>query len=436
MGEIRLQKPRNVLLYSFLALFSIAGVALTSFLVYEYCIAFIAGGNHLADVTDIVLLTAICALCRSLPLPTRKGNGSMDISTIIIFASFLLKGVEATAIIIMLSTIFTFVRWEDNKIKHVFNTPILQTLFNNSVLTVSMFCGSLVFGLFGIPLGSLALPGVILPSFVYLIVNMTVNSIFLAVLYYLLQGMPFGKTFATGIMSMAPTLLAFAPIGIFLALVFRIQSSGPYLALLFFVPLMFARYAFKLYLDSKEQFLRTISTLTAAIEAKDKYTEGHSKRVAQYSVDIAQAMHLRNSRIENIKVAAVLHDIGKIGIDDEILHKPTKLNEFEWSKIVQHPSIGIKILEEVDMPASIKEMIHYHHIRFDRTGYPPTGREVVLPIEVHIISLADAYDAMTSDRPYRNAMSDDIALDIIEQENGTQFHPEVVDAFLKMKKRK
>ena len=208
------------------------------------------------------------------------------------------------------------------------------------------------------------------------------------------------------------------------------------MALLFFVPLLFARYAFKLYLDSKEQYLRTISTLTAAIEAKDEYTEGHSKRVAEYAVEIAHAMGLRSARIENIKVASVLHDIGKIGIDDKILRKPSKLTKAEWSKIEEHPTIGIKILEEVTMPEAVKEMIHYHHVRYDRKGYPEIGNSTRIPLEVHIISLADAFDAMTSDRPYREALTEEMAMEIIVQERGKQFHPDVVDVFLKMKKRK
>jgi putative nucleotidyltransferase with HDIG domain len=437
MGETHLRKASNILFYGFLVLFSIAGLALTAYLFYQYItIKLIGSPNLSAQIQEIVILTVVCALCRSLPLPTQGGKGSMDISTIIFFAAFLLNGPEATAVVIFFSTIFTFVRWEDKKLKHIFNTPILQTLFNNGILTISMFAGALLFSLLGCKPGDITLPGILLPSFLYLTVNMLVNCLFMSLLYRMMQGVPFGKTLVNGIVSMVPTLLAFAPIGIFLAMVFRISTSGPYLALLFFVPLLFARYAWKLYLHSKEQFLRTISTLTAAIEAKDPYTEGHSKRVAEYSVALAQQMKLRNAQVENIKVAAVLHDIGKIGIEDEILRKPTQLNPEEWNKILQHPAIGVKILDEVDMPDTIKEMIHYHHIRYDRKGYPEDGRDKALPIEVHIISLADAYDAMTSDRPYRKAMSDDTAIKIIEQENGTQFHPDVVEAFLELKKRK
>lgn len=439
MGEINRKDSRKILLYSYLVLFSIAGLALTSYLVFCYYQQLIASQTRLDDLRELVILIAICSICRSLPLPTRRGKGAMDISAIIVFASFLLEGANGTAVILLVSTLFTFVKWEDNKLRHIFNTPFSQTVFNNSILTVSMYAGALVYRLtvmlFRFYTQGLALPGIILPSFLFLIAYMLVNCLFMALLFRLLQGAPFIRSFTSGIVSMAPTLLAFTPIGIFLAKVFDIPNDGPYLALLFFIPLIFARYAFKLYLDSREQYLRTISTLTAAIEAKDEYTQGHSDRVAQYAVEIAQAMGLRSSRIENIKVAAVLHDIGKIGIDDEILRKPGKLTQAEWGRIEQHPSIGIKILEEVKMPDAVKEMIHYHHVRYDRKGYPKVGPETQIPLEVHIISLADAFDAMTSDRPYRKALSEETARNIIKEERGTQFQPDIVDVFLKMKNR-
>ena len=120
-------------------------------------------------------------------------------------------------------------------------------------------------------------------------------------------------------------------------------------------PLLLARYSFKLYLESKEQYYKIIQTLTAVIEAKDEYTEGHSRRVAYYVEKIAERMRLSPNRIESLKVAALLHDIGKIGIEDSILQKPGKLTNSEWEKIRQHPRIGIRILDEVAFPTVIKD---------------------------------------------------------------------------------
>lgn len=422
----------NVAIY--LTLFSIAGIGLAASFLLDYI-------NHFSSIRDIakeglefIVLTTTLSLCRSFPLPTRKGQGA-DISIILLYAAIVLKGLDFTILTIVVSAFFTFDKRDDSNVGHIWNTHISKTLFNNSNYIIAVSIGWLIFTSLGGRVGTLDLPGLLVPSILFLIVTLLVNSVNMFTILKLSAGIPFIPSFVRGVVSTLPTLFAVAPIGYFIAVIF-IMPDGPYMTLLFFIPLLFARYAFKLYLDSKEQYLRTISTLTTAIEAKDEYTEGHSKRVAQFAVEIAQAMEIRSSRIEHIKVAAVLHDIGKIGIYDEILRKPSKLNDDEWSKIVQHPSIGIKILEEVSMPELVKEIIHYHHVRYDRSGYPKIEKERQLPLEVHIISLADAFDAMTSDRPYRKALTEDMALDIIAKERGTQFHPDVVDMFIKMKKRK
>jgi putative nucleotidyltransferase with HDIG domain len=431
MAEVKSGKSQAWLANIYLVIFTCIGAGLAAYFSYK-CI--IGLTFNLNEILQYVVLVIALSICRSMPLPTRTGQG-MDISIIILYASVVIKGIEATMLIFVVSAFFTFARWDNKKISHIFNTPLRKTLFNNSNYIISVYLGFLVYTAIGGKVGDPTyLPQIIWQSLLFLIVTLLVDSINLFTILKLTQGIPFFRSLGAGIVGMLPTLLAFAPIGYFLALIFS-NPGGPYMALLFFVPLLFARYAFKLYLDSKEQYLRTISTLTMAIEAKDEYTEGHSKRVAQYSVEIAQAMGLRSARIENIKVAAVLHDIGKIGIDDEILRKPGKLTEYEWSRIVQHPTIGIKILEEVKMPEPVKDMIHYHHVRYDRKGYPTVEPDTQIPLEVHIISLADAFDAMTSDRPYRKALSEETALKVIQQERGTQFHPDIVDIFLKMKNR-
>lgn len=414
----------------YLILFSIAGICLSVFVLSNYFRKAVFNANI---IFQIAVLTAALTVCRSLTLPTRKGQG-VDISIVILYATMLLMGPGVTIVSIIISAFFTVVKWDDRKVGHIFNTPVTKTLFNNFNLILSVFLGYLAFSAFGGSVGNLKFPAILLPSFFFLITAFVANSICMFLLLKLKNGIPFFPSLLSGIASMLPTLLSFTPIGLFLALIFQLKD-GPYLAMLFFVPLLFARYAFKLYIDSKEQYLRTISTLTAAIEAKDEYTQGHSKRVAQFAVDIAQAMRLSALRIENIKVASVLHDIGKIGINDVILRKPGKLAPDEWDRIIQHPSIGVKILEEVSMPDPVKEIILYHHVRYDKTGYPRIDKNRQISMEVHIVSLADAYDAMTSDRPYRLALTADEALGIIRRERGTQFHPVVVDVFMKIMHR-
>ncbi len=421
-------KPNRYALNGLIALFALATAVITYFYVPDYVRLLLSGDVN--ELVDFVFLLAILSICRSLPLPTDRKDEEFNISTIIIFTSVLYKGISATVLIVLLSSFFTFSRWDGKKLSHVFNTQPSKSIFNCASLIIPLYLGWLCFQAFNPTQGTPVLPDILLPSFLYLLIFLLFNSALMALLFRILSGVPFLQNLRYGFFSMLPTLMMLAPLGFLMAYFFFVS---PYIALIFFIPLLFARYAFKLYLDSRTQFMKTISTLTTAIEAKDEYTEGHSRRVGQYAVEIATRMNIKGVRIENIKVAAVLHDIGKIGIDDEILRKPGKLNDDEWARIMQHPSIGIHILEEVDMPQVVKDIIEYHHLRYDGKGYPTKRTERPIPLEVHIITLADAYDAMTSDRPYRSAMPEQDALENIVQGRGTQFHPDVVDVFLEMK---
>lgn len=433
-----MQRPtQKWLLPLYIVLLTAAGVFLAAGPVLHYWQTRIIGADTGKELIELAILTIILALTRSmeLPVPGRRLADAMDISSVAIFAAYLAKGAGGAITVIVFSAFFTFSHFEDGKIQHIFNTAFVKTLFNNVNLVISVALGALVFEAVGGHPGELAgiqLPGVIGPALLYLIVSLLSDSIGIVVLFRIIRGSALLPMLAIGLRTMAPKLMALSPIGYFLAYLFMIRG-GSYMTLLFFVPLLFARFAFKLYLESREQFFHTISTLTAAIEAKDEYTEGHSRRVGQYAVQIAAAMGLKDPQIENIRIGAVLHDIGKIGIEDSILRKPTSLNDEEWTKIQQHPEIGLKILEEVRLDRVVKDMIRLHHIHYDRSGYPEGHRDDPIAMEVHIIMLADAYDAMTSDRPYRKAMSDEVALAIVREERSRQFHPDVVDAFLAMK---
>ncbi|WP_054870906.1 HD domain-containing phosphohydrolase [Caloranaerobacter sp. TR13] len=190
-----------------------------------------------------------------------------------------------------------------------------------------------------------------------------------------------------------------------------------------------------LYNGLKESYLRTIKTLAAAVEAKDKYTEGHSYRVSKYSYIIAKHMGLPNRVCEEVEIGGILHDIGKIGIKDSILTKPGKLTYEEFNEIKRHPTIGDKILQNVGFSDIVMNVIKYHHKRYDLNGYPEENKISELPLEACIVGVADALDAMASSRSYRKAMSIEDAIKEIIKNKGTQFHPEVVDALVDMYKK-
>ncbi len=186
------------------------------------------------------------------------------------------------------------------------------------------------------------------------------------------------------------------------------------------------------YNELNNTYKSTIITLSNAIDARDSYTAGHSKRVADLSVKIASEMGLNGQLLNNLEIAALFHDVGKIGIRDNILLKDGKLTDEEFNIIKEHSWLGAKLLENMGFIKNTLDIILYHHERYDGGGYPNglIGEEI--PLESRIIAVADTYDAMTSDRSYRKGVDHLIAVKEIVRQSRKQFDPKVVDAFLKI----
>jgi len=176
-------------------------------------------------------------------------------------------------------------------------------------------------------------------------------------------------------------------------------------------------------------FVSSIKALAHALEAKDEYTQGHSERVAEEAVVIAQYLSLPQQDVEHIWIAGFLHDIGKIGIKEAVLNKQGKLDAAEWEIVQQHPVLAEHILGPIEELRDVIQIVRHHHERFDGTGYPDKLKGAGIPLGARILAVADTYDALTSRRPYRSAMSDRESVDIIEAGAGTQFDPVIVRAF-------
>lgn len=179
-------------------------------------------------------------------------------------------------------------------------------------------------------------------------------------------------------------------------------------------------------------YVEFIGSLANALDARDPYTAGHSRRVSEYSCAIAHALGLSEQFIEEIRIGALLHDIGKIGIADAVLQKSGKLTAEEWALIQQHPTIGRRILEGVGGFQIYLPTVELHHENWNGTGYPFGLQGESVPLPARIVHIADAYDAMTSSRPYRHAMSSPDALRILQQNAGTQFDPAIVPVLLSL----
>lgn len=172
-----------------------------------------------------------------------------------------------------------------------------------------------------------------------------------------------------------------------------------------------------------------VGSLANALDARDPYTAGHSRRVSEYACAIARALHLTPAEMDEVQVGALLHDIGKIGIDDAILRKPASLTPEENALIQEHPTIGRRILEVVHGFQAYLAVVELHHENWDGAGYPWGLAGDQTPIAARVVKVADTYDAMTSDRPYRQGMSHADALRMLHQISGTQIDPQVLAAF-------
>jgi putative two-component system response regulator len=185
-------------------------------------------------------------------------------------------------------------------------------------------------------------------------------------------------------------------------------------------------------LDLKELFSGTISAITEALDAKDHYTFGRSKRVTYFSLKIGEALGLSDTELSELELAGLLHDIGMIGVPESLLNKPGNLTPEEYDEIKKHVTTGVKILEEIKQLRSVIRIVSFHHEKYNGQGYPYKIMGDDIPIESQIIAITDAYDGMTSDRAYRKGLPHEHAVEEIKKASGTQFSPKVVEAFIKV----
>lgn len=184
------------------------------------------------------------------------------------------------------------------------------------------------------------------------------------------------------------------------------------------------------FLQMQNMFEGMIHSLASALDAKDAYTCGHSSRVAELSFQLASRLQYSKDQLTNIRMAGILHDIGKIGVDDSVLQKPGRLTEEEFEKIKLHPVLGYEILKGIDQFRGILPAVRHHHESWNGTGYPDRLMGDSIPRDAQIMAVADAFDAMTSDRPYRSGMPLEKVIQIFEEGRGTQWAADVVDVLL------
>ncbi len=419
---------QNIYLYTV----SILGLIVLGVCIWRCVLDIQSSGLYPTAVWEASVLILLSILCRLLPIRL-AADKSMDISFIPVVACAMTMGADAAVIFFAISTLFIFEREPDGKrLRYTLAKAPLKELCNTGNILISIFIGGLWLDLLGGSGKSLSIPYSLLPSSLFAVTTIFCNLLIFLLYFYLSGHGSYWSLLVSTVGGILPNIVSTIPFGLLLALILH-MANGYFFILLFMLPLLLARYSFQLYIESKQVYMRTISSLSKAIEAKDRYTEGHSQRVSYYAEAIARAMHLRDSAIEEIRIAALLHDIGKIGIDDNVLNKPSSLSPEEFDEIKRHPVIGRKIIDEIHLSNTINAAVLYHHCNYDATGYPSDGPGPgKLPLAACIIAVADAFDAMTSDRPYRSGMSAEKAMSILKENSGTQFCPEVVDVMEKI----
>jgi putative nucleotidyltransferase with HDIG domain len=393
----------------------IFGLAILSALLMGYVI-----NQYHVDDWMMVLVLSILAVVAETFLVQLPGIGAISVTFAITFAAIIVGGPLAAIIVGIAGMTFCRPYVEGRGYIHFFNTPPIKTLFNVSqnilytgtagiayVLIHNQFLSFDFIDPFSV-IGSMA-------------VFITVNTLCMTALIFFLQGGKFTHIWFENFRGTNLSVFAVSLLGILVAIAYN--SYGPGAVVLFFVPLMLSRYSFKLYVDMRKNYYDTVKALINAIEAKDPYTSGHASRVGEYAVAIANEMDMSPKQIEVIKNAALLHDIGKIGINDNILNKKDRLSDLELEVIKNHPSIGYDIIKDVGFLGEVMEIVKHHHERWDGGGYPDGISKEKIPIETCVLTIADAYDAMTTDRPYRKALSPKEAIDEIQANMGTQFNP-------------
>jgi hypothetical protein len=263
-------------------------------------------------------------------------------------------------------------------------------------------------------------PAAILGAIPVAIVCMAVSGSLL-VLSYIVETGRVERDVLVGIRSSFGQVVPFALLGVLLGRMYI--ALGPAVMLLIIVPILIAREMFASYLRVKESHDETVGMLIHALEAKDRYTSGHSERVADYARYIGEELNFMPARLERLRFAALMHDIGKLVVPNHLLNKPGRLTPDEFSQVRVHERVSVQMLSHIDFLRPIAAASHSDATRFDPD-------DLDHPIEPYIVMIADAYDAMTSTRAYRKALPQDVAFRELRDNAGVQFHPACVEALI------
>ncbi len=371
--------------------------------------------------SDLLFFLVMIAVTEALPIDMPGVRGTVSVSFAMCYSAAVLFGPLFGG---LLTAVGSIGRRELSG-----RVPFIEVMFNRAQLFIAAATGGLVFSILW---NGNASPGsmqfvlsVLGGGVAYFVANMLAFSGYLA----LSTETPILEILG-GVRWAIPSYMGLLPIAYLNVAVY--DTVGMLGVIVFLLPLMVGRYAFKMYRELREVFISTISALAAALEARDPHTSGHAERVSRHAVRVGQEMGLDRERVDLLEYVAILHDIGKIGIPDHILQKPGAFTESEWALMKRHSCIGAGILQRIKQLETGSEWVRHHHERYDGRGYPDGLSGEGIALEARILAAVDSLDAMMSERPYKKAMTVGQARREIIRCSGTQFDPRVVEALLRI----
>ena len=376
------------------------------------------------DIIGFLLFVSLSILSELLAVNMKYG--SISVGFAINLAAILLFGPYGAAIIAGFGMAFRmregeFLEW-------------YKILFNVSAISITAGMAGFMYKIAGGKILLNSLSSNFTPIFLAVITYLIINNITIATVIALSQNINIWEVWRSNIKWTVPNYLALAILGILITAIYI--NMGAVAILLFFIPLTLARQSFKMYQDIKKVHLTTVQALISTIEAKDAYTKGHSERVAELSAQIARKMNYSESEIEKIKYAGYLHDVGKVSLESNILNKKGELSKKEYEIVKEHPEVGADIVKNVKYLEEVADYVKYHHERLDGSGYPEGLKGDEIPEGARILAVADVYDALTSNRPYRSAWKRNKALNLLKEESGECLDENVVDKLFDLLKER
>lgn len=378
----------------------------------------------------IAIFSLMVALADLFPIVLPGELGEVSVSAAVLFASALLFGPAVAIWVAFLGTLAGEISYRIAILKRPWN----RVPFNVSQAVITLSVASIAYVFLAdntpTPFDSFRdIMALIVAGLFYFMMSHLLVSLVIA----LDQGFPLLTVWRIALRDAAWHNLTMIPLGAILALLWRMRPWSIALALL---PLLTVRRSMALVRESLEQTRKALIALADTIDARDSTTYQHSQRVAEYAEMIARQMRLPYDEVQLIVTSGRLHDLGKIGMDNLLLYKPGSLSNEEREEFQRHPSIGESLVGHFPAFGAGRDIVRHHHEHFDGKGYPNGKKAEEIPLGARILAVSDAYDAMTSDRPYRKAMSKEIAIARLKAASGTQFDPQVVEAFLTALARK